>query len=65
MGRRGELGGTTYFVPKVGKFAPSEPVANDRTHWSDPRVSVDDAVRGDDPFKGVPRYDDGRVRDRI
>ena len=42
----------------------SEPVANDRTLWSASRVSVDDAVRGDDLFQGVPRYD-GRACDAI
>ena len=58
-------GGTTYIVSVVGKSEPSEPVANDRAHWSDLRVSVDDAVSGDDLLEGVPRYDDGRVRDGI
>jgi hypothetical protein len=56
--------GGTYIVTNVGKFGPSEPVANDRTLWSASRVSVNDAVRGGDPFQGVPRYD-GRACDGI
>ena len=51
-------------MTNVGKSGPSEPVANDRTLWSASRVSVDDAVRGDDLFQGVPRYD-GRACDGI
>jgi len=47
-------------VPNVGKSGPSEPVPNDRTLWSVPWISIDDAVRGDDLFQGAPRYD-GRV----
>lgn len=65
MGESVKTCGGTYIVSEVGELAPSEPVANDRMHWSVPRVSVGDAVRRDDLFEGVPRYDDSRVRDRI